>query len=149
MRKSLMKWGLVVPSEPDREVGVVDARTAFDLECGLLQPVVRTDQKWSTNRAVASDGAHRSRSNASPVAARPTTPRIGADRVAFFQAPTSPGYETRGQSRRLKLRVSPRTPPIHRSWQASAISSSPSTTAPKTFPGTQPWSPLISKLFRP
>jgi hypothetical protein len=43
-----------------------------------------TDQKCSTNGAAASDGPHRSRSNTDVLAARPTTPRMGAACVAFF-----------------------------------------------------------------
>ena len=39
---------------------------------------------------------------------------------------------------RAKLSVSPRAPPIHTSWHASAISASPSVMVPKTLPGTQP-----------
>jgi hypothetical protein len=50
---------------------------------------------------------------------------------------------------RAKVSVSPRAPPIHTSWHASAISASPSVMAPKTLPGTQPWSPLMSRLLRP
>ena len=50
---------------------------------------------------------------------------------------------------RAKLSVSPRAPPIHTSWHASAISASPSVMVPKTLPGTQPWSPLMSRLLRP
>ena len=50
---------------------------------------------------------------------------------------------------RANVSVSPRAPPIHTSWHASAISASPSVMAPKTLPGTQPWSPLMSRLLRP
>ena len=50
-----------------------------------------TDQKCSTKLAAASDGAHRWRSNAEALPARPTTPRIGAFCCdAFFQAGIDP-----------------------------------------------------------
>lgn len=50
---------------------------------------------------------------------------------------------------RAKLSVSPRAPSIQMDWHASAISSSPCTMVANTLPGIQPWSPLISRLFRP
>ena len=58
--------------------------------------------------------------------------------IAGIPAPTPAGT----------LSVSPSAPPRHRSWQASAIRSRPSTTWPQTMPGTQPTSPLISRLLR-
>src|SRR5690606_17279350 len=55
----------------------------------------------------------------------------------------------RAQSARRKDNVSPSTPRSHKSWAAAAISSTPSTIVAKTLPGTQPASPLISRLLRP
>ena len=66
-----------------------------------------TDQKCSTNRAAASDGAHRSRSNTDVLAARPTTPRRGAGRIESFRAPMKLGYETVRLGRRVGRRYLP------------------------------------------
>ncbi len=64
--------------------------------------------------------------------------------------PDRPGPAFRAQpSRRLKASVSPRAPSIQMEAQAAAISSSPSSTVATTVPGIHPWSPLISRLFRP
>lgn len=64
-------------------------------------------------------------------------------------SPLGPRCRPAQADARSKRSVSPLAPPIHTSWQAAAISSRPSTTLPKTLPGTQPWSPLMSRLFRP
>jgi hypothetical protein len=52
-------------------------------------------------------------------------------------------------SARAKERVSPSTPRSQRSWAAAAMSARPSSIVAKTLPGTQPASPLISRLLRP
>lgn len=54
-----------------------------------------------------------------------------------------------GPQARAKASVSPATPCSHSVLQAAASSGSPSSMVAKTLPGTQPRSPLMSRLLRP
>ena len=98
-------------------------------------PLAASRRRESAEKVVPSASTSSSRSSTSASTSR--TPH------------DSPIWADLQASARAKLRVSPRAPPIQTSWQAAAISGSPSTISPSTLPGTQPWSPLMSKLLRP
>ena len=95
--------------------------------------------------------SHRSGSSWARAPARPPPRPAGAGTRSRTRRGCAPRDWTRADqpSARRKLSVSPSTPRSHRSCAAVAISGRPSVTVPNTLPGTQPWSPLISRLFRP
>ena len=73
---------------------------------------------------------------------------LRAAHALYKQGPRRSPRPVRRLTPAWKLSDSPSAPARHRSWQASAIRSRPSTTVPHTMPGTQPASPLISRLLR-
>jgi Asp-tRNA(Asn)/Glu-tRNA(Gln) amidotransferase A subunit family amidase len=78
----------------------------------------------------------------------PAEPGARVEEAGAAGVPEPPVLASGEVQARRKPAVSPRAPARHRSWQASAIRSSPSTTEPRTIPGIQPASPLISRLLR-